>query len=241
MIILIYFLVKEEFKILLSRLKEKLENPKTRNSSFFELNIIDTKIKFIREIFSHCNKNPKSKIVLAPQLHMYFTQLTKLDKLSTQVMDDFNNELLRFQRLCESIKFDDIVLTDETKTKYIEVKKILYSLEKYNTEIDKTIKIDLDYLAKNANFPITNEERKQIVKAMGFATTGHWYQCPNGHVYSIGECGGAMVESNCNECGARIGGSQHRLLNTNSVATIMDGATRPAYPDNDYFLVRNMI
>ena len=33
-------------------------------------------------------------------------------------------------------------------------------------------------------------ERSQIVKAMGMGL-GHWFKCPNGHVYAIGECGGA--------------------------------------------------
>ena len=34
-------------------------------------------------------------------------------------------------------------------------------------------------------------ERKEIMTAMNLGH-GHWYQCPNGHVYAIGECGGAM-------------------------------------------------
>ena len=32
--------------------------------------------------------------------------------------------------------------------------------------------------------------RKSIVKAMGLGK-GHWYMCPNGHPYVIGDCGGA--------------------------------------------------
>ena len=42
-----------------------------------------------------------------------------------------------------------------------------------------------------------------------------WYQCPKGHAYTIGECGLAMVESRCPECGEKIGGSDHKLLKTN--------------------------
>ena len=38
---------------------------------------------------------------------------------------------------------------------------------------------------------ITPAERSQIVAAMGLPS-GHWYTCPAGHVYAIGECGGAM-------------------------------------------------
>ena len=34
-------------------------------------------------------------------------------------------------------------------------------------------------------------ERQEIMKALNLGK-GHWYTCPNGHVYAIGECGGAM-------------------------------------------------
>ncbi len=59
---------------------------------------------------------------------------------------------------------------------------------------------------------------------------GHWYKCPNGHIYVIGDCGGAMVRSRCNECGATIGGDSHRLDATNRLAGEMDGAQQPAWP-----------
>ena len=55
-----------------------------------------------------------------------------------------------------------------------------------------------------------------IVKAMNFSQ-GHWYKCPNGHIYAIGECGGAMQESRCPECNARIGGTSHNLIPGNQV------------------------
>ena len=49
---------------------------------------------------------------------------------------------------------------------------------------------------------ISDVERREVVKAMGL-TAGHWYTCPNGHVYAIGECGGATVEGRCPECQER--------------------------------------
>ncbi|KAF8768116.1 NFX1-type zinc finger-containing protein 1-like [Argiope bruennichi] len=85
-------------------------------------------------------------------------------------------------------------------------------------------------LAGRAVINISEMEKQSILKAMGL-TKGHWYQCPNGHVYCITECGGANQESFCNECGERIGGSNHRLIATNRVATDMDGATHSAWSD----------
>ena len=52
-----------------------------------------------------------------------------------------------------------------------------------------------------------------------------------GHVYAIGECGGAMQESQCPECGETVGGLQHRLTADNSVATEMDGAMHGAWSE----------
>jgi hypothetical protein len=47
---------------------------------------------------------------------------------------------------------------------------------------------------------------------------GHLYQCPNGHMYVIGECGGAMQRGRCPECGSTVGGAHHQLESSNSRA-----------------------
>lgn len=43
----------------------------------------------------------------------------------------------------------------------------------------------------------------------------HLYTCPNGHVYVIGDCGGATETGRCPHCGETVGGSGHQLLATN--------------------------
>ncbi|XP_039082113.1 E3 ubiquitin-protein ligase RNF213 isoform X2 [Hyaena hyaena] len=37
-----------------------------------------------------------------------------------------------------------------------------------------------------------------------------WYLCPNGHPCSVGECGQPMEQSHCVDCGALIGGINHK-------------------------------
>lgn len=59
------------------------------------------------------------------------------------------------------------------------------------------------------------EEWKAVFKVMERefgGTAGHWYYCSNGHPFTIGECGRAMAESNCPQCGARVGGTNHQTV-----------------------------
>lgn len=81
----------------------------------------------------------------------------------------------------------------------------------------------------------------EVLKAMnvhsdynyGGSWSSHWYECPNGHPYFIGECWGAMQESQCIECGAPVGGHDHTLNSTNrrvggAVAELLHGERRGA-------------
>jgi hypothetical protein len=58
---------------------------------------------------------------------------------------------------------------------------------------------------------VTSEERLEIISAMAreLHGTGHWYNCPNGHPFTIGECGGAMELAVCPECSESVGGQNH--------------------------------
>lgn len=40
-----------------------------------------------------------------------------------------------------------------------------------------------------------------IIKAVDLSK-GAWFECPNGHPYVIGECGGAVTASKCPTCNA---------------------------------------
>ncbi|KAG8630565.1 hypothetical protein KVT40_002184 [Elsinoe batatas] len=58
---------------------------------------------------------------------------------------------------------------------------------------------------------VSDEEIRAVVSAMEreFRSTGHWYRCPNGHPFTVGECGGPMQLARCSECGAEVGGQHH--------------------------------
>ncbi|KAF0690676.1 Aste57867_17945 [Aphanomyces stellatus] len=87
--------------------------------------------------------------------------------------------------------------------------------------------IELIEKAKRAlnDGPLTKEEKTAIFQVFARDSNGYnsgfggnWYACPNGHPYVITECGGAMQEYHCPECGARIGGSDHHILDSNQTA-----------------------
>eukprot|EP01061_Rhynchopus_euleeides_P018838 TRINITY_DN31066_c0_g1_i2.p1 TRINITY_DN31066_c0_g1~~TRINITY_DN31066_c0_g1_i2.p1 ORF type:complete len:1284 (+),score=327.22 TRINITY_DN31066_c0_g1_i2:127-3852(+) len=47
---------------------------------------------------------------------------------------------------------------------------------------------------------------------------GHWFRCPNGHLYVIADCGGAVTGSRCPDCDAPIGGEGYGLASGNEFA-----------------------
>ena len=102
-------------------------------------------------------------------------------------------------------------------------------------------KVTKDYEAKCMEFikllsdayhinGLSEKERVEIVEAMGFAK-GHWYKCPNGHFYCIGDCGGAVQTAKCPDCNATIGGERHALASGNAHAGEMDNSRFAIYSD----------
>ncbi|XP_030850127.1 NFX1-type zinc finger-containing protein 1 [Strongylocentrotus purpuratus] len=160
----------------------------------------------------------------------------ELDKFTDQQMNDVQQEISRANLQTQAMMaltrnmamlnrnmqsrhlraFDSVVDKDTPFTSEKEVQA---------TRLLRQLKQEVGHVVLG----ITDQERVEIVKAIGLSQ-GHWYKCPKGHVYAIGECGGAMEETKCPECGAKIGGGRHRLTAGNRVANEMDGATQAAWP-----------
>ncbi|XP_069077151.1 NFX1-type zinc finger-containing protein 1-like [Pleurodeles waltl] len=78
----------------------------------------------------------------------------------------------------------------------------------------------IDELMPVSGLRLTEAERVMIVGAMNLGK-GHWYSCPKGHLYTVGECGRPMQESSCPECGSAIGGQQHNPVQGNATTDVM--------------------
>jgi len=112
--------------------------------------------------------------------------------------------------------------------------KISRTINEEWSAIERSLRCDTFYQ------PVSLDEQMAVVRAlsanMDFAHTGHYYRCPNGHLYVIGDCGGATQRASCPECGETIGGSGHTLDATNSRATDFEdlareqGAQRSPWP-----------
>ncbi|KAG8446598.1 hypothetical protein GDO86_014154 [Hymenochirus boettgeri] len=152
-----------------------------------------------------------------------------------QEFSDLLNEIKCFTFLLELLARCKLVtkISPETQNEIQCLRKILEGNRRFTMEDEETVKLKLKELEKIlpcSGLGISNDERAMIVSAMGLQQ-GHWFKCPNNHVYVITECGGAMEQSKCPECNATIGGAQHRLDPTNRLAPEMDGAHHAAWSD----------
>ncbi|XP_075296696.1 E3 ubiquitin-protein ligase RNF213 isoform X2 [Opisthocomus hoazin] len=60
--------------------------------------------------------------------------------------------------------------------------------------------------------PTMPEDVTAQARAWQGMATLRWYTCPNGHACTVGECGRPMETSRCLDCGAPVGGQQHKSL-----------------------------
>ncbi|NXK65134.1 ZNFX1 protein, partial [Sylvietta virens] len=152
-----------------------------------------------------------------------------------QELTDLQSEIQRLTYLlslltrCKASRMIPTDIAAEIKS----AREILEGTKKFTEQDEAAVKAHLEKI--NAGLPmsglgISEAERVQIVSAIG-CPRGHWFKCKNGHIYVIGECGGAMQRSTCPECHEVIGGTNHTLESSNSLASEMDGATHAAWSD----------
>ncbi len=155
-------------------------------------------------------------------------------KVTNQVQLDVLAETRRIEILASAYKLvihtttfehpEEEAFLTEVVSRYETMRKRLSDEAEYQSLLTQLQAMAKKYL----NSPLTVVERNMIIEAIG-ARTGSWYKCPQGHFYQIGECGGAMEEGKCPDCGARIGGQSHRLLSDNAHAGEFDDSRHAAY------------
>jgi hypothetical protein len=207
----------------------------------------------VRKRLVEIKKTAQEKLCKKPEQiqHMNF----ELKKIFSYMFDEKTREIfsLNYAQLLEDILAE--IERIECVFKYYQFKN---KVEERASEIKESVKVaillvDLETLIiKKANRferfvkekanriiselkklvddTITEAERLMVVNAIGLSK-GHWFQCRNGHVYAIGECGGAMETARCPDCKEIIGGRNHALDPSNRLAGHMDGASHAAWSD----------
>ncbi|XP_034246882.1 LOW QUALITY PROTEIN: NFX1-type zinc finger-containing protein 1-like [Thrips palmi] len=184
---------------------------------------LEQKVQILRSLWQIVDK------VVNGQEH----QLQREDwvRLSEQEASDVNLALERLQRLAELLQLESgpsfRQLQASDKEVHSDISRVVRGLSPYSEEQDLRIREELKALAASVSVIITQVELRAIAAATGMGA-GRWYLCPNGHPYSIGDCGRVVMETACPErgCGARIGGSHYQLRRDNTVATDINAAIR---------------
>ncbi|XP_040890146.1 NFX1-type zinc finger-containing protein 1 [Toxotes jaculatrix] len=163
-------------------------------------------------------------------------------KFTDQQVFDLQRQFRRLTFLTELIvhchKADKNGQSNKVQSEVQSINEVLEKSGQFTEQDEQRVKETMKELNKKVpltGLGISEEERKMIVSAIKMPQ-GHWHKCPNGHVYVITECGGAMERRKCPDCDATIGGSQHRLESGNQVASEMDGAQHPAWSEANNLL-----
>ncbi|GAA6061540.1 hypothetical protein JCM10212_002747 [Sporobolomyces blumeae] len=180
--------------------------------------ILKTTIRDAQVAISTAESNQSGRQAIEGRLHLLRAQhelsrlfgrcqlnfdLAKRDAIVKRVSNELETHLRAFQAAVETFAIDrpdNRGWLDE---------EIMPNYEKVARQWD-----DFRSYAREATLyrQVTQEERLMVIRASAFASSSHWYTCPNGHTFSIGECGGAASVGKCAECGTTIGGSGHRVV-----------------------------
>uniref|UniRef100_A0A1A8CEK6 Zinc finger, NFX1-type containing 1 n=2 Tax=Nothobranchius kadleci TaxID=1051664 RepID=A0A1A8CEK6_NOTKA len=209
-----------------------------------DLRILENEIYFLTKVAKLLKAEQESMPFFDDKFRQRVTQFMSWlsgvsQKFTDQQVFNLQRELQRLTLLadlnvrCQTA--DKMGKLDKMQTEVQEIRHVLEISDQF-TEQDQRIVEDA-MKSLNEKFPLTGlgideDERKMIVSAMKMPL-GHWHKCPNGHVYVITECGGAMQRRACPDCKATIGGENHRLDSGNQVATEMDGAQHSAWSEGN--------
>jgi hypothetical protein len=227
-------IIFKEISLIISEFNKKIgtnEHIKKARDSWLTFNefLVDSTIQHIKEIIDTSQIAMYKKMNVSAHLEMLtFRCLVarfKLRRPTNNIMTPIEQKIL-FLKECKSLRnyCKTVVVENLSKMENMEhlVNQCVEKMKTTLLEID-----EIEKIAKELG-TLTAEEKLEVYKAMTseFRGSGHWYQCPNGHPYTIGDCGGAVITSRCPECGAVIGGSGHNLDQNNRRDNEFEGFAR---------------
>lgn len=227
-------LLPKDFLMLTEKLAQK-------NLSVKDLSLVENSISFYDHLAGLLDSlkkvHPSEHIEVGARLDQVHEWLAKKRvSFTSQELDDLQSEIQRLTYLMNLLarcKMAQGRVSSTVAEEIRSVRKILEGTRKFTKDDEHLVQKKMEALKATlpcSGLGISEKERIQIIKAMSFPR-GHWFKCPNGHIYAIGDCGGAMQRGTCPECKAVIGGINHTLERSNQLASEMDGAEHPAWSD----------
>ncbi|XP_067904238.1 NFX1-type zinc finger-containing protein 1 [Heterodontus francisci] len=206
------------------------------------LTVIENKIAFLSRLAELKSQEARLNLHMKGKFNTKLLECLKwIDKsrgrFTGQELTDLQSEIQRLTFLFDLYVRCSLAsgreLASSTEHNIACVQRILECTKKFTEGDERFVKEKMEKLKlvlPDTGLAISDTEKVMIVKAMGLRQ-GHWFKCPNGHVYVITECGGAMEKAKCPDCNATIGGINHTLESSNQVASEMDGAQYSAWSD----------
>uniref|UniRef100_A0A4W3IT70 Zinc finger NFX1-type containing 1 n=1 Tax=Callorhinchus milii TaxID=7868 RepID=A0A4W3IT70_CALMI len=232
-------IIAQQFQLQNKRLSSALLSS---GISMQDLSVAENKITFLSRLAelksqeARLNFDMKGKFIT--KLNECLRWLDKSrSKFTGQELMDLQSEIQRITFLVDLYVRCNIAssrkLNSSTEQDINSIQIILEGTKKFTEEEEQFVREKMEKLKSvlpATGLGISDCDRVMIIKAMGLRQ-GHWFKCPNGHVYVITECGGAMEKSKCPDCNATIGGMDHALESSNQLASEMDGAQHSAWSD----------
>ncbi|XP_077981890.1 E3 ubiquitin-protein ligase RNF213-like [Glandiceps talaboti] len=138
-----------------------------------------------------------------------------LEGCSTITFKDLGKSIIDgvIERPCKpglELTLDEVVVHTEIVLNCAEENKVLKTLATFANEPQTT---------KGAFFPTMPEDSIMDVKmALRRVESLTWYECVNGHPYTIGECGRPRMLWKCADCGVAIGGVNYAFADKKGTA-----------------------
>ena len=212
---------------------EDIEQYRTKSDQKSLTALKELKIAIVSNVFDYLTL---SSFEIEDSITSYLEKLIEFGKQSyieckslaveaKLVFKAFDIDILYVQMLIKHVALLIHLGIEQTASNFVqsEIKRIridFRSSRSINPSAIEEKQTLLDQCSKSLE-SVVNHQKKVIMKSVIKALEKEngrplvFYECPNGHLYSIGECGMAMQESVCPDCGAAIGGQNHRSLRGN--------------------------
>nr|XP_060628786.1 NFX1-type zinc finger-containing protein 1-like [Anolis sagrei ordinatus] len=183
----------------------------------------------LRDRATHCTDEQGRRLVGAAEaLESWLHRRQRGDAFAAQQLRECRNEVKRLSYLANV--FERLTIyggkqmpSSSTATKAADKALSLLTGPQPFTEAQEGALLPvletLDHLMPASGPRLSQAEKVSIEEAMRFGR-GQWYMCPNGHFYSVGQCGRPVEESQCPECRATIGGRKKRVHAGNVTASL---------------------